>query len=428
MKISVCVIVYNRIENLQRWLHCWEQCDKTNASLTVIHNYEKVEDVVIYNNLCKGYADVTYIQRQNIGYDIGAFQDVCLERLYKFDNDWDYLLWCTDDTIPMSRDFVQKFLNVTQVGSPVMHISSEVTDHVRTTGFRISKRVSKSLTFPSDRVTSKQECYHFEHLGGRKTLFHQLRSLGEEAFMISNLANSPLWDIGHRKSIKLRRMQEHDKAFYYAEEVSAKLNVPYYEPKKIGDKVAVICTIYNAFPDVIGSMLAQTHKNWVLYLVHDGKSDGTINIQGIVDAVNDTRIIYIETPERAGYWGHTIRRDYLQNLRNTDFDFVLITNHDNHHVPSFLQKMITPLMDGKYFASFCSEMVHSYVDHKVMICRLKRGHVDCAGVVIRKDIACEIGFVHVHEHSADWFYFQDIINKYGDKKFVRVQGCLLVHN
>lgn len=217
MKISVCVIVYNRIDNLQIWLKCWERCNKQNSTFTVIHNYEKIEDISVYKNLCKEYEGVNYIQRENKGFDIGAFQDVCKERLYKFDNDWDYLLWCADDTIPMSKDFIQMFLNVKQVGSPVMNISNEVTTHVRTTGFRISKRMSKLLTFPSDRITTRKECFFFEHLAGNNTLYHQLIKNGEAPFMISSLETSPLWDIGHKKSINMRRMDEHENAFYNEE-------------------------------------------------------------------------------------------------------------------------------------------------------------------------------------------------------------------
>ena len=50
------------------------------------------------------------------------------------------------------------------------------------------------------------------------------------------------------------------------------------------------------------------------------------------------------------------------------------------------------------------------------------------GVLVRKSIACSIGFNHVEEHSADWFYFEDIIKKHGTQSFAPVRGCLLSHN
>ncbi len=165
-----------------------------------------------------------------------------------------------------------------------------------------------------------------------------------------------------------------------------------------------------------------------MYLVHDGKSDEKHRIRESVSFFNDERIIYQETEERGEYWGHKIRMDYLQKLKDSDFDYVLITNHDNYHVPNYLEKMIFPLNNINFVASYCSGMAHSYVEYRYMPCYLKRGHVDCAGVVVKKDVACEIGFNHITEHSADWFYFQDIINKYGAHSFVKVEGCLLVHN
>lgn len=418
MKVSVCVIVYDRIENVKTWLNCWEKSDTEDAELSIIHNYKSIEDIVIVKKLCEKYTGVNYIQRQNIGYDIGAFQDVCKERLYKFNNDWEYLLWCTDDVIPMKRTFIKDFLNTNKAGTPCMHISTEVTNHVRTTGFMISKRMAGLLTFQKDRIETKEECYYFEHRGGRNTLYHQLIRNGEAPFMLSKVDQSPLWDTGNKRSLTYKRMEEHNAAF----------SDSYIPPVPREKSVAIICTIFNAYPTVIGSLIDQTFKNWKLYLIHDGKPDGTFKIKEIVDSIGDDRIVYIETESRSGNWGHRIRRDYLQSLKERDFDYVLITNHDNYHIPSFLEKMIAPLENNNFVASYCSEMIHSYVDHKVMTCSMRRGHVDCAGVIVKKDIACEIGFNNIEEHSADWFYFQDIINKYGARSFAKVNGCLLVHN
>jgi Glycosyl transferase family 2 len=418
MKISVCVVIYDRVENLKIWLNCWDSSDKEDAELTIIHNYKSIEDIVLFKKLCENHEGVKYIQRQNVGYDIGALQDVCMERLYKFCNEWDFLIWCTDDTIPMKKTFIKDLVNKNKPGSPCMHISSEITNHVRTTGFVISKRISKLLTFNKKRIETKDDCYYFEHRGGRNTLYHQLIRNGEAPFMVSDLKKSPLWDISNKRSRSLNRMAEHNSVF--------KKNFDMYASKE--RSVAIICTIYNAYPTVIGSLIDQIFKNWKLFLVHDGKPDTHFNIKGIVDSIGDGRIVYVETESRSGNWGHKIRRDYLRSIKETDFDYVLITNHDNYHVPSFLEKMIAPLENNNFVASYCSDMIHSYVDHKVMPCSMRRGHVDCAGVIVKKDIACEIGFNKIEEHSADWFYFQDIINKYGARSFAKVNGCLLVHN
>jgi hypothetical protein len=39
-----------------------------------------------------------------------------------------------------------------------------------------------------------------------------------------------------------------------------------------------------------------------------------------------------------------------------------------------------------------------------------------------------VGWNDVTSHSADWFFFNDIINRYGQHSFAKVEGCLLIHN
>jgi hypothetical protein len=37
-KNYIAMVVYNRYHNLQRWLHCWNLCNKHDFELVVIHN------------------------------------------------------------------------------------------------------------------------------------------------------------------------------------------------------------------------------------------------------------------------------------------------------------------------------------------------------------------------------------------------------
>jgi len=48
--------------------------------------------------------------------------------------------------------------------------------------------------------------------------------------------------------------------------------------------------------------------------------------------------------------------------------------------------------------------------------------------MVKKDIACEIGWTDVDSHSSDFTYFDQIAKKYGPSNFIPVKGCLLVHN
>lgn len=412
MRIIVSVIVYNRFENLQRWLDCWKQCDQTNAELIVIHTGDEVER---YKEAC---GDVKYIHRQNIGFDVGSFQDVCNERLKGFPNDWDYIIWCTDDVLPMSKDFVKPFIDKLQepnVGLSCMQISRSKPGgvwHVRTTNFCISKQMSKRIKFPVDPVKTKQDCYLFEHRGGKNILSQQIQEMGLDCVQVAPIVSSPLWDTGFWK--RPDRQKEHDKIFGIK--------------KKIGNKVTFICTIYNTYPQIISSLLLQTHENWELILINDGPSNN-----GMLTYIpNDPRIKYIETKERKGNFGHYWRQWALNEIRErrlSDPDFIVITNADNYHVPVYCEYLLKGFEQSHTaVATFCDQMAHSYRSWNVIKCRLERGHIDCACVMVKREIACEVGWREIKNHSADWVYFEDIAKRYHNSSFIPVQGCLLVHN
>lgn len=408
--IIVAVIIYNRFQNLQAWLHCWAQCKTKGAELIIIHTGNEIDK---FKTACEGKAQ--YIHRENKGFDIGAFQDVCRERLIGFPKDWEYLLWVTDDTLPMSKDFIAPFIEALQdesVGISCMKISASVSQHVRTTGFCLRKETALKIQFPADPVTTKSQCYHFEHQGVNNTLTNQVRKMGLACRMVALSTDSPLWDTGYWK--RLDRQREHDKIFNPG--------------KQYGDKVAIICTIFNSYPQIISSLLLQTHENWELILIHDGP-----NKTGLKQLIpGDTRINYIETKERLGNWGHGLRQWALNEIREgrlSQPDFIVVSNADNYLAPVFMKYMLTGFNKAHTsVATFCSHMVHSYKDWQVIPCKLEQGFIDCSGVMVRKEIACEVGWRDTKNHSADWTFFSDIASRYSASNFIKVNGCLLIHN
>lgn len=421
MRQLLVIVVYDRYENIVRWINNWKLCDQHGFEMVVIHNDNGESEK--FKKLCDENG-VTYIRRDNIGYDIGAFQDVCMERLEGFNDYWGQMLWCTDDILPIRKNFISDFLvRYFDNTLPCMEISKEVRLHIRTTAFLISKDISMKLKFNVDPIRTKEDCYYFEHLGGNNIFLAQVQALGVTPVMIMDLKISSLWDIGNKRHLRMNRWAEYKKEFEAVGEIEKQTESKNKEPK-----VTIICPIFNSFPKIIGDLICQTHKNWNLILVHDGKSETDL-IRRIVDAVNDERINYIETESRVSYWGHKIRRDYLQSLKNTDTEYVLIANPDNAIPPIFIEKMIRPMLDDKnIYATYCEAMVHNYVDYKTINCKLERGYIDCQGVIVRKDIACSVGYNKVEHHSADWYYFEDIIKKYGALRFAKVSGNLIVHN
>lgn len=224
MKVVIAMVVYNRVLNIKHWIECWEKCDQTDAELVIIHNVAEIDaKTSLLINISLLGKKVKYVQRKNVGYDIGAYQDIFMERLEGFPNNWDYILCVADDTIPMTRDFVKRFtknLINNYVGVSCMQISNEVATHVRTTGWCIKKGTSFKIKFPADPVTTKAHCWDFEHRGIR-TLYNQILSMGLSCVEVSPLANSPLYDMGfetrNKEVLKIRstlnRINEHEKEF-----------------------------------------------------------------------------------------------------------------------------------------------------------------------------------------------------------------------
>jgi GT2 family glycosyltransferase len=422
MKIVVCVVVYNRLENIKRLIDCWKQCNKENAELRIIHNYDNLEDCISFERLCKEN-QVNYIKRPNIGMDIGAFQDVCKERLKDFDNSWDYIIWFTDDTIIMNKDFINQFIsmfNLSSIGCSCLEISKEVKPHIRTTGFCIKKETSKKLIFLKDKIISKKDCYDFEHRGNL-TLLDQIKNMKLNAIMISQLNTAPLWDIGNRGY--LNRWVEFYKQF------------PKENKENKEDKIVFIATIYNSFPEIVSSLINQTYQNWELLLIHDGRNE--TELVRIINAINDSRIKFIERINRENQWGHPIRKWALENLNSlsADSDYVVITNSDNHYVPHFCEYMLKGFKNKEIIATYCSGFVHAYDSHQeegiykygLLKTKLELGWIDCGMVMVKKEIAVETGWNDM-SHSSDWTYFNKIITKYGKNKWNRVLGNLFIHN
>lgn len=410
-KTVVCIVVYNRLHHLKHWLKCWEHCVQVGAQLVVIQNHDA--DSPSYQELCEEYGAL-YLARPNVGFDIGAFQDVCADRLLGFPA-WERLLWLTDDTFPMRPTFLQEFHEamVPGVGIACMEVSPYVSRHVRTTGFMVDRAVAERLTFPVDRIVTKQQCYLFEHRGRKKTLYNQVKAMGLDCVMVASRERSPAWDIGYHR--RLDRLAEHEQVF-------GKLELP--------NRILVICPVFRNYPQIVSSMLTQTHQNWDLFLVHDGP-----DLQGIKHLVpNDPRIHWTETPKFGGCWGHYIRQACVAHFcdpRDTDndFDFVVITNADNYHTPVFLEYLYRGFeQNPAAVAVYCAQMVHSYKAWQVIDCRLEQGFIDCAGVMVRAAAAHEVGWNDITTHSADWTYFSDLIVKFGAHRFHKVAGCLLTHN
>jgi len=406
MIVTIAICVYDRFHNIEHFFECFEKCDKTNTEVVIIHNHD-TEDLR-YPQICEQYGAI-YIRRPNIGFDIAAMQDVCRNRLNGFPENWQRLLWLADDAIIMAYDFVQQFNKAMRkgVGVACMEISPYVRNHIRSSGFMIDRPIAERLKFPADPITTKQQCFQFEHRARSGTFYDQIKKMGLTIVQVEPKQTSPLWDTGYHR--RLDRKAEHERKF---------------GDHKYSDKVLIICPIYKSYPAIISSLIMQTHQNWHLMLIHDGPDTENVSSQ----VPDDPRITFMETPKHGGCWGHYIRQTAL-HLFHDKADYIIVTNPDNFYAPPALAYMIKVFeTHPSAIATYFSQIIHSYTNWKVMNCRLEQGFIDCGGVMVRAEVAAAVPWESISDHSADWFWFQDIINKYGAGRFQKVEGVVFVHN
>ncbi len=200
----VAVVVYDRFENVEAWLTAWQKTDRGKARLAVIHNSDA--SFGPHPPAWRSSGPDCYVPRANTGYDIGAFQDVAEGRFDSVLPAWEYLIWCTDDFIPLQPSFLTRFaeraidprvgLVAGRYGYWPGDWSGKAADqHCRTVGFLIRRDVARRLTFPASPVATRDQCHQFEHRDNH--LMHQVRSLGYRVVSIDDTEGRLMWDRGN---------------------------------------------------------------------------------------------------------------------------------------------------------------------------------------------------------------------------------------
>jgi hypothetical protein len=172
MKTLVCVVVYDRLDMLCKWLRAWNNAEKYGAELAVINNFDGDKDkkAEMTEKIMEFKPDY-YVDGNNYFYDIGAFKQV-IENKYELP-DWDVLCWFTDDMLPMRRTFLHGFLE--KFEDPEVGLVAQCYEpksvgyvaHVRTVAFAVSRAFSEKIVFPPQaHWDNKRKFGHiFEHGG-----------------------------------------------------------------------------------------------------------------------------------------------------------------------------------------------------------------------------------------------------------------------
>lgn len=415
MKIVLAVVIYDRDANLRTWCRAWELSRGRHPD---------VEFRVICNNPAK-HADYkkqveavggVFIGRENRGFDIGALQDIARKRLAGF-GEYDLLLWCVDDLLPVHPDFLEMFISARCAPSeiPVFETSLNPVRHVRTTGVFMPREFVEQLEFVADPVETKEHCYKFEHHERVNHFLLQAERKGYRVKQIAPVVSSPLWDTGRSGHYLTPRKKDFRAG--WPEVYEAHFG-------RSGGTVEVFATAFESYPILAHSLIAQTHKDWRLILEHDGEPP-----KGYEKLLpKDDRIKFTFSKEREQNYGHAKRARYVQNLEQSKADFVIITNHDNYYAPTLLSEAVAALDDDETAIAVYYDCLHSYIKHKVLVAKPQRGFIDCGAAVFRRAEIAGVAWQSM-EHSADWFWFDAIAkNRGGFRRWKKIEGVYFVHN
>jgi len=153
---------------------------------------------------------------------------------------------------------------------------------------------------------------------------------------------------------------------------------------------------------LINSFILQTNPNWELHIIHDGIAPPSVS--NVIESCIDPRIIFKQTEEVFGNYGHPNRKKMLAEMEGTIDDYVLMTNDDNYYVPVFVDKMLKKVSRATGIV-YC-DTIHSHFDYNVHHSKLKEHHIDIGAFIVRLDVAKAVGFNHIH-FSADGVYAEE---------------------
>lgn len=187
--------------------------------------------------------------------------------------------------------------------------------------------------------------------------------------------------------------------------------------------VSIIVPVYDHYPVVVTSLLLQTYQNFEIIVVHDGPIPE--DFKKIITGFDSSKIRLLNTSKRFDDWGHTPRSFGLRQV-NEKSKFVVFTGADNYYVPKFLELMLAAFTNDQTTAAYCN-LLHNYWDWTLINTKLVMGSIDCGCVMVRTEIAQEIGWKH-RKHIADWLFMDELIKRKGKRTVTKVQKILFVHN
>ena len=187
----------------------------------------------------------------------------------------------------------------------------------------------------------------------------------------------------------------------------------------------------------VQSVINQTHKNWMLHVLHDGQNDDFCNIMENYKRDHPAQITYECTDTRFNDYGHSLREVGLEKATG---EYVLITNCDNYYAPKALEFINNAVAHSEKKPDVVMfDMVHSHRNPGGRIAPsysffevfYKRRSIDMGAAIVETSLAKKSGFSD-KSFAADATYFENVhktkLESGSGLIVTKIPRVLLVHN
>lgn len=235
-----------------------------------------------------------------------------------------------------------------------------------------------------------------------------------------------------RNSIRARILSEEPVLKKESEEISCgSVEVPNVSEEDV--IVSVITPTYRRSPAVVSRcidcMRLQTMTKWEQFVCSDGKRED--NIESLVKAVNDPRIVYGFTSDKKdGDFGNSIRAQMIDLARG---DFIAFFDDDNLILPSYMEAMVDALTANPDAGFAICRIVHfgplreDVVGNSPKVLTgipVETYHIDSLQVMVRTEAIREVGWDTGNGYLSDGHTFEKLAESF---EYIEVPEVLGFH-
>ena len=196
---------------------------------------------------------------------------------------------------------------------------------------------------------------------------------------------------------------------------------------EINPKFSIIVVAYKRYNELkclLYSLLSQTFADFEVIVIHDGKDFKHRKL--FKNFESDSRITYLQTPERYNDWGMTLRNIGIEIAKG---EWIINTNDDNYYTPNWLEELnqcTNPPINFIYYDAVLShynELNHNKKDYGLLVPQIKGCYIDMGQFTVKKEILKGYKFKNIAPADAE--FIEEIKDKLSP---LYIDKVLFVHN